>query len=327
MPDTSGQRPAGAMARSSCTQGIAMKVTLDLDQLLKEEKITQTEYEKLGKLAKSSIGSLAFNLLIGFGVISVSVPVFAIVPSAVTAIVIGLILLLSGLQLSRGGSEKWSVLSGILILVGALMTGGGIVTNLKGSLFSLLLVTALFAMAGYFARSALLAVLATLMLSSCLGASTGYFHASYFLVIQEPASTILLFTTLAIGLYLWSRKIPFEYERVALASARTSVFLVNFGFWVGSLWGDRLGTENIIITDHFFSILWAMALLAMAFWSWKRNNRWVLNTVATFAGIHFYTQWFETLGATPGAVILAGMLALGFAIGLRSINSSMSATA
>jgi iron complex transport system permease protein len=54
-----------------------------------------------------------------------------------------------------------------------------------------------------------------------------------------------------------------------------------------------------------------LALLATAFWSWKRNNRWVLNTVATFAGIHFYTQWFETLGATPGTVILAGMLALG----------------
>jgi iron complex transport system permease protein len=29
------------------------------------------------------------------------------------------------------------------------------------------------------------------------------------------------------------------------------------------------------------------------------NRRWLVNLVALFAGIHFYTQWFERLGATP----------------------------
>jgi hypothetical protein len=41
-----------------------MKVTLDIDQLLSEEKITQAEYEKLRALAAVSTGSLAFNILI-----------------------------------------------------------------------------------------------------------------------------------------------------------------------------------------------------------------------------------------------------------------------
>jgi hypothetical protein len=39
-----------------------MKVTLDLDQLIGEGKITQDEYEKLRALAAASTGSLAFNV-------------------------------------------------------------------------------------------------------------------------------------------------------------------------------------------------------------------------------------------------------------------------
>ena len=101
------------------------------------------------------------------------------------------------------------------------------------------------------------------------------------------------------------------------------MFLVNFGFWVGSLWGERSDTREVIIPDTVFAVLWALALSATAIWSWKRNRRWVLNTVATFGGIHFYTQWFEHLGASPGTVLVAGLLALGFAVGLRSVNSKM----
>ena len=33
--------------------------------------------------------------------------------------------------------------------------------------------------------------------------------------------------------------------------------------------------------------------------------------------------WFENLGATPGTVLIAGLLALGFAAGLRSVNAGM----
>jgi len=219
--------------------------------------------------------------------------------------------------------EQWNVLANICILIGALMTGGGILTEADGSLVSILSVTVIFAVAGVFARSTLLAVLATLMLSASIGARTGYFHASYFLFIQEPTATVILFSVLAIGLYQLSKKLSTEYERVAIASARTGVFLVNFGFWVGSLWGERSDTQEVIISAAVFAILWALALLATAIWSWKRNRRWVLNVVAIFAGIHFYTQWFEYLGASPGTVLIAGLLALGFAVGLRSVNTKM----
>ena len=221
-----------------------MKITLDLDQLLSEGKITQIEYEKFSGLAARSTGSLAFNILVGFGVIAVGGAALALVPTPTTAILIGLCVLVAGLFLLRSDLEQWRVLANICILVGALMTGGGIVTEAKGSLVSILSVTVIFAVAGIFARSALLAVLATLMLSASIGARTGYFHASYFLVIQEPTITVLLFSVLAVGLYQLSKKLPAEHEKIAIASARTGVFLVNFGFWVGSLWGERSGARG-----------------------------------------------------------------------------------
>jgi iron complex transport system permease protein len=90
-----------------------MKVTLNLDQLLTDEKITRTEYERLGTLAEKSTGSLAFNIQIGFGVIAVSGAAFAMVSASTTAIVIGLCVLVSGLLILRSGSEQWNVLANI----------------------------------------------------------------------------------------------------------------------------------------------------------------------------------------------------------------------
>jgi iron complex transport system permease protein len=300
-----------------------MKITLDLNRLLSEGKITQDEYDKFSELATRATSQLAFNILIGFGVIAVSGAALALIPAPATAVVIGLIMLAAGLLLLRDDSEQWKLLANIFILVGALMSGGGIVTAAKGHLVSILTVTAIFSVAAIFARSSLLAALATLMLSAAIGARTGYFHASYFLVIQEPTITIVLFSLLAIGLYQLSKRLSAEYERLALVAARTGVFLVNFGFWVGSLWGERSDARDIIIPDWSFAVLWALALIVTAVWSWKRNRRWVLNTVAVFGGIHFYTQWFEHLGASPGTVLIAGIVALGFAVGLGSINKKM----
>lgn len=303
-----------------------MKVTLDLDQLLEDQEITQQEYDRLSALAARSTSSVAFNILIGFGVIAVSGATLALVPTPITAVIIGSFVMIGGLVLARSGLDQWTVLASICILVGALMMGGGITIEAEGSLFSLLLVTAILAVASILARSGLLAVLATLMLSACIGARTGYFHASYFLVIEEPIITIVLFSVLAIGLFRLSRSLPADYERVAVAASRTAVFLINFGFWVGSLWGDRTSSGEMILGDTVFAIAWAIAIVAAAAWAWRANRRWVLNTVAVFGGIHFYTQWFENLGASPGTVLVAGLLALGFAVGLKSINTRMKAT-
>ena len=48
-----------------------------------------------------------------------------------------------------------------------------------------------------------------------------------------------------------------------------------------------------------------------------------MNVVAVFGAIHFYSQWFERLGASPGSVLTAGGVALGFALGLRALNAKL----
>jgi hypothetical protein len=144
------------------------------------------------------------------------------------------------------------VLANICVVVGALLFGGGIIKFGDGSIGSFFLVAAAFAGAGVLARSWLLTVLAVLALSSCLGATTGYVDATYFLGIQEPTLTVLLFTIFSIGTYELSKHLAADYQGMAIAASRTSVFLVNFGFWIGSLWGDREQGGDILIADWVF---------------------------------------------------------------------------
>ena len=46
----------------------------------------------------------------------------------------------------------------------------------------------------------------------------------------------------------------------------------------------------------------------------------MVNIVAVFAAIHFYTQWFERLGLEPMSVLVGGLLMLAFAMGLWMFN-------
>ena len=70
-------------------------------------------------------------------------------------------------------------------------------------------------------------------------------------------------------------------------------------------------------------MLWALALIAVGIWGVRENRRWVVNLAAIFGAIHFYTQWFERFGAAPLTILLAGILALGFAIGLWYFNRAL----
>ena len=61
-------------------------------------------------------------------------------------------------------------------------------------------------------------------------------------------------------------------------------------------------------------------LIGAALWAMRANRRWLVNIVAVFGAIHFYTQWFERLGATPLSVLLGGLLMLAFALALWGFN-------
>jgi hypothetical protein len=110
--------------------------------------------------------------------------------------------------------------------------------------------------------------------------------------------------------------------------ARTCLFLVNFGFWIGSLWGDSLGQprdvwgfgKDAIISDETFVIAWALALIGGVIWGIRQHRMWVVNTLTVFGAIHFYTQYFERLGAHPLTLMLGGIIALIIVLGLFRYN-------
>lgn len=301
-----------------------MKVTLDLAALREAGHIDQVEFDRLAALGAKATGSLAFNILIGFGVVAVSGAALALAPSPLTAAIVGLFLAGAGLAIVFSGNKQWQVLANICLLTGMLMLSGGLVFLLEGSTLAFTVVTLMLAATAVLARSGLMAACAVLALGSALGARSGYFHATYMLRIDEPALTIAVFSAVALALYYLSKIERAQLSSVAIIGARTAIILVNFGFWIGSLWGDKLewvtSVEKVRIPAGAFTIGWALALIGVAVWGVSANRRWVVNTAAVFGAIHFYTQWFERLGATPVSVLAAGLLALGLALGLRHFN-------
>jgi iron complex transport system permease protein len=311
-----------------------MKITLDISRLVEEGKLTRAEADRLTKLAAHDTGSLGINILIGFGVVAIAAGALALMPAPLTAVGCGLTLFAAGFAIAVSRVPQWALLGQICLVIGALMFGGGVIAYRTDSLASMLIVTGAFWLAAILARSNLLMALSVLAASACLGARTGYSHALYSLAIFEPTLTVVLFSAVALIAYQLSQRLPAEYERLALTAARTSLLLINFGFWIGSLWGDPLMllhsinakdaalafTTKAVIPATVFSVLWAIALLGAGIWAVRVNRRWLVNLVAVFAGIHFYTQWFERLGATPLSVLLGGLVMLASALALWMLN-------
>jgi iron complex transport system permease protein len=310
-----------------------MKVTLDISKLVEEGKLTPAEAERLKALASHETGSLGINILIAFGVVAIATGAGALVPTPLTAVLLGAAIFAAGCAIVLNHVKQWSVLGQICLVIGALTFSGGAIAYGEGSLTSMLIVTVTLALAAIAARSSLLIALAVLAASACLGARTGYGHAMYSLAIFEPTLTVVLFSGLAFASYIASSRLSADYERVALMAARTAIVLVNFGFWIGSLWGDPLMllrgmggknpsllSDSIVIPAWVFTIGWAVALIGAGIWATRVNRRWLVNTAAAFGAVHFYTQWFEKLGATPASVLLGGVVMLGIALALWMFN-------
>jgi hypothetical protein len=117
---------------------------------------------------------------------------------------------------------------------------------------------------------------------------------------------------------------------------------------VGSLWGDVVGSHiwgpgsyrwnndmsyddysaardafessAITISEHVYSIVWALLLVLAAAWSAHTHRRGVFNAAMTFGAIHAYTQAFETFYDEPLAYVIGGLAAIPLAWGLWRLN-------
>jgi hypothetical protein len=314
-----------------------IKIVLDVTRLVGEGKLTREEAERLKALASRDTGTLAINTLMSFGAIAVSAGILALNPSFAAGAAVGVVLLLIGLALTFGAPVQWSLLGTATTIIGALLLSGGIIGLFEGAFAGTVFTVALLFALAVLIQNGFLMALVPLAIAGALGSSTGYAHATYMLIVSEPTITILVFSMLAAAAFLVSQRLGAVYERLGIVFARVSLLLVNFGFWVGPLWGDHPGSSwasaethtrsqnwersaAFNIPDYVFDISWALLLVGVGIWGVHAGRRWVVNSATTFGAIHFYTQWFERLGARPLSVTLAGLSVVAIAVALWRYN-------
>jgi hypothetical protein len=323
-----------------------MRVTLDLSQLVADGKLSTGEAlhlatlgetddkptapeAVLSKMPVAAKGRVFANVAMIFGALAVAVGVELLHPSVVVGGALAIMALLAGALLRQRSDEAWLLLAHALAIGGAL--GACLAFELQfPTLQSGLLFVGLFlgATAFYF-RSGVIAAFAPLALGSWLGSGAGYWHASYSIAITQPFVTIVVFSAFSAGLFGLLYRFD-QYVLVITVMARVSFFLANFGFWVGSLWGDNFGAGTFAtalqkssapaIPAVAFSAGWAAALLIALVVGLRTQRRFISNSAIVFLAIHFYTQIFETFGAKPVVVICCGLLLVAFAFCLVRFN-------
>ena len=121
-----------------------MKIVIDVDKLLHEGRINREEYDRLKSLAAHETGSLAFNILIAFGVVATAGGVLAYsFRPARRPWCWAWRMAAAGVVLSQNHKEEWGLLGTLLLLVGAITTSGGLLFLTNGSLIGFITVAAL----------------------------------------------------------------------------------------------------------------------------------------------------------------------------------------
>jgi iron complex transport system permease protein len=284
-----------------------MKVTLDLDALVKAGQITPEEAERLKGFAAADTGALGANILYALGATAVACGIAAFLPTLETLVTLGVVLFGAGLFIRMQGMARLQLFAQIILVIGALSLCTGLGGLYGDNPLVRVGLTLGLAAAAVLARSGLLAALAVIAFAVTITFDPEMWPPNHFVAV-----VIAALSALVLVLYLVSLRLPGEYERLAIIAMRVAIVMVNVAFFVGSLFGDdRLGLSSMA-----FSVAWALALLAFGGWAVFANRRWVVNSVAVFGAIHFFTQWFMVLGAQPISIVGGGILLIGFGLAL-----------
>ena len=343
-----------------------MKLLVDVAKLEADGTITARQGVQIRRAAAADTGTLAVNVIATIGAFAVVAGLLAIGPSSVQVALTSLGLTLAGALIRKFRHTQLGFLGSSLIVIGAVLLAVGLILKCSdvgprassllftcpstpkwyGHMVIFLVAAAWLLAVGTLALNGLLVALSVFALAGALGSSTGYWHASYGLLVREATVTIVAFGLLgALATYLSIEILSEPYARLARLFALIALLWVNFGFWVGSLWGDyplaawiapeMMALPNqtdtwaalqawkakaFFLSPDVFSAVWALALAGVGAWGATHNRRGTVNMAATFGGIHFYTQWFERLRATPEMVIAAGIIAVAIAFALWRYN-------
>ncbi len=183
-----------------------------------------------------------------------------------------------------------------------------------------------------------------------LDTGTGYFHAAYIFYSPEYTLSILQLSVL-MGLCYWAiHRGNDMVKRQAGVLLIMGFIVANLCALVGSLWGDVVGShlwgpqgqrweytgdwtaywdaveafeaQAFVISEHVYSLVWAAVLAGLIIFATLKNHRGLFNTGMTFAGIHAYTQMFETFYDEPLADVIGGLAAIPLAFGLWRLNNA-----
>jgi len=189
---------------------------------------------------------------------------------------------------------------------------------------------------GMFVDLRLMSAVAIVPLAQMLDTGTFYWSATYAFYSPEPTLSILQMSVAMAACLAVAPSLADRYRRHTHMVAIMAFIVANLCFLVGSLFGDVVGdhvwgpgryswrsttdydtfhaarvafeASAIKIPDTFYTIIWAVWLVAAAFWASRTNRRGIFNAAMTFGGIHAYTQTFETFYNEPLAYVIGCLI-------------------
>ena len=254
----------------------------------------------------------------------------------------------------RLGIRPLGFITGAIFLMGAALHLSGVVLLLNDisgipKALALLWTTAVIAGAGTVVNVRLVTALAIVPFAQMLDTGTGYFHAAYVFYSPESTLTILQMAGTVAALLWLAPRLTDRFSRHTHIFAMLAVVVANCAFLVGSLWGDHVGItffrdlrptyggdyetwRNAMdafesgffhISEHAYSLIWAILLTGAAFWAAQKGKRGLFNAAMTFAAIHAYTQAFETFSDEPLVYVIGGLAAIPTAWGVWRLNRAL----
>lgn len=236
-----------------------------------------------------------------------------------TVVGIGFVLGVVGVLLRNGTAARWDAVGSTLLVAGTFACAGGLVRIADSGAVGFLLAAGFLLAGAVLSDSRMMAGMSVVCIAGSFGAITSYEHQGWTLTFGQPALTVVLFGILAAVAYRVAADDD-QSKHLAVAFARASVLMVNFGFWDGSLWGDHFRTAMYrahlythsesapVLPAGFFSLAWAACIGWVAIWGAKQRNRRVFNSAAVFGAIHFYTQCFKRFGCSDGVLWADGVV-------------------
>lgn len=277
----------------------------------------------------------------------------------------GLALALGGYALWRAGPARLQFLAGWLCLLGVVAHLAGLLGDPAPLAPQWLLchyAGAVLILCGLALDIRAITALSMLAFAAALSSRSFYMTGLYAVAIYESTLTVVQMAVLALAC-LWAiRRFPGRGERHATILGRLALIWMNMALWIGSIWGDQVGAKlwgplwsdfsetprwradedlrrafeaaqeafeahALTISADTYAVVWALVILGTGIWAAAGARRAVFNTAVTFGAIHLYTQYFERIDTTPGAIVVAGLMAIAIAYCTWRLNARLKARA